>query len=339
MAWPAEVEEPTDVGASRTRVSVFIDLIGDHPIDSYRHADFQAFVDLISRYPANGRKQKACRGMSTRGIVLGRRAPGYDDVDPRHVQTFAKNTIKNAYLANVVTAIGSWIDPEGELEPVTPLPLKTLRYSQICSPAIGGDGAPQQVIVDCFEAAVRTGRLSEIVLFPLALLTTRRLGLLVHHTGSDIRRQFGSKDAPIFTTAMTEYVERNGQQVRRPIKTSETEQTFVYHRILHEVGLVEWMQSRGNAYVFEALHLYDDPEGNASKRMGRIVGAARKADEVFHGLRGTGIDLCADSVTKGSRTVRQQSGHTGKDVHEQSYGSRGLTESRARELCAIPLPE
>ena len=98
------------------------------------------------------------------------------------------------------------------------------------------------------------------------------------------------------------------------------------------------MLARSDEYVFEALHLYDDPERNASKRLGRILSSVRKAGEVFHGLRGTGIDLYADEVTKGSRTVRQQSGHSGKDVHDE-YGSKGLTESRAIEVHSIRLPQ
>lgn len=51
-------EDDPDVGTARMRRDIFIDLIGDHPVDTYNGSDLQAFVNLLKFLPANVTKRK-----------------------------------------------------------------------------------------------------------------------------------------------------------------------------------------------------------------------------------------------------------------------------------------
>ncbi len=339
--WDEEIEEPDGVGTARTRVQVFIDLIGDHPIDTYKTRDFQTFVDLVVRYPKNAKQSKACRGVPTRELILGRRANGFSNVDTSEFITFAKVTIKDGYLAPINSAIRAWRDEQEELDKLQGISTGDLRYPDETVRHVNNDQISRRTVTSVLEAGLETGRLTDTMLPLFGLLATRRLGLLTHMIGTDISAQYDDDEArPVYTVSAKKIVMIKGKKVKRPLKTSDSEKTFTIHKVLTEIGFTDWLLQRGDDYVFEALHLYADPSRNASKRMSRLFSRSGASEgETFKSLRSLGIDIYDDETEKSGRAIRQMSGHAARDVHDGNYGTKGLTENRAIALMNIPLPQ
>jgi integrase len=169
----------------------------------------------------------------------------------------------------------------------------------------------------------------------LGQLTGRRLGLLVHLTGNDLREKY-----PGVWVAQTEgIVLLEGAWTRVPYKTQASTTFFVLHEFLHEIGFVEWAMSKGDGFLFPQLMGLHDPSKSASQYMRRLferVGIESGKGEVFHSLRGGQIEDMRDAKVNG-RDSRLQAGHAvGDDEHSQ-YGFMSLTEKRARELARLPL--
>ena len=340
LEWDVKVKEPTGVASARNKIQVFIDIIGDHKIDTYKKRDFQTFVDLIIFYPKNSKQTKACRGVPTRSLILGIRGAGYANVDPAHLATLSKVSIKNGYLAFINSTIRAWTDEAETMDQLIGINLNKLRYPKKTIRDTNKDQVSRRTLTAVFNKGLESGRLADAMLPLFGLLATRRLGLLTHLMGTDITSQFGDAENPIHTVKCRSVVTLNGKKVIRPLKTSDAEKTFTLHALLSKIGFTDWMLERNDKYVFEALHLYEDPSRSVSKRMSRLFeSSGALAGESFKSLRDLSIDMYDDNVKKSGRAVRQMSGHAAKDVHDKSYGVTGLTEDRAIELTNINLPE
>ncbi len=57
----------TDVASTRTRCELFVELVGDHPADTYVPSDLQAFIELLRFYPSKMSDRR--KGLSAREII------------------------------------------------------------------------------------------------------------------------------------------------------------------------------------------------------------------------------------------------------------------------------
>lgn len=83
------------VKTDRNRILDFLDFAGDRPVNRYRYSDFQSFVNLLARVPANYSKLPRFRDMSRQ------QAADYNDTlppDKRH-STLAGTAIESNYLS------------------------------------------------------------------------------------------------------------------------------------------------------------------------------------------------------------------------------------------------
>jgi hypothetical protein len=183
-----------------------------------------------------------------------------------------------------------------------------------------------------FRDGVGSGLLDEALLPLLAKLTSRRLGLLAFLRGTDLRQKHG-----VWIGQTSGVVCVDGRWQRVPIKTEESMTFFVLHRFLSEIGFVEWARQQ-DGWVFAALHEHADPSKYASKVMSRLLKrSGAKGGEVFHSLRGEGIDAMRTANVQ-DRTKRLQAGHELGDEHER-YGFRALSAAECQRLANLPLPK
>jgi integrase len=171
----------------------------------------------------------------------------------------------------------------------------------------------------------------------LGNLTGRRLGLLVHLTGNDIRMKY-----PGVWVAQTSGIvlTKEGIWKRVPIKTDQSTTFFVLHDLLREIGFIAWAQSRGEDFLFPTLTSLKDPSKQASTYMQRLfrkAGVPGNRREVFHSLRGGHIELMRTNKVD-PRDRRLQAGHKIEEEHEL-YGFKAISEERAREIAHAKLKE
>lgn len=153
---------------------------------------------------------------------------------------------------------------------------------------------------------VGRGLLDEAMLPLLGHLTGRRLGLLVHLTGDDIREKY--KDVWVAQTSGTIKIGKTWRRV--PIKTEASSTFFVLHGYLKEMGFVDWAVARGDQFLFPELMRLVDPSKSASSmsRLFEKAGVTEKRKEVFHSLRGGNIELMRDNKVD-TRDRKLQAGH------------------------------
>ncbi|MDB5526063.1 MAG: hypothetical protein JWM58_3826 [Rhizobium sp.] len=140
-------------------------------------------------------------------------------------------------------------------------------------------------ISSTFEHGVLSGYLDLAMVPLLALLTGRRLGLLIFLRGSDIREKFDG----VWVAQTKGIVMNNGVWQRVPIKNSGSMTFYVLHNFLVEIGFVAWAKAQGDSFIFPELMRLVDPSKSASSYMGRLMakaGAKEAKGEVFHSLRG-----------------------------------------------------
>ncbi len=176
----------------------------------------------------------------------------------------------------------------------------------------------------------------------LGHLTSRRLGLLIHLRGNDIREQFPE----VWVGQVTRLSQIKGTWTTIPVKTQDSERYFVLHDFLKEIGFIDWASRQGSKFLLPNIMKLKDPSKSASSYMQRLfkqAGIKPKAGEdsvgrreVFHSLRGGSIQDMRDSGVD-PRDRRMQAGHSaGSDEHDL-YGFDVATEKEARKLKVLPL--
>ncbi|MBB6261359.1 integrase [Paenochrobactrum gallinarii] len=313
-----------DINIARFRIDLFIDLIGDHPVDTYTGTDLQAYVELIKYWPANAKDRDANK--TPREIIASNRE--------MRLLPLAHKTLVQGYVAIVKTVIIS-----GQTNHNYPNPIANVKlsYPDTARPSVSAEPLSPEKINQLFITGVKSGFLDNAMLPLLAHLTGRRLGLLVHLKGSDFRQKY--KDVWIAQT--NGIIQLNGKWQRNPIKTEASTSFYVLHDIFREIGFIDWAVSKGDTFLFTELMRLTDPSKSASSYMSRLFKKAQIKDtpnEVFHSLRSGYIsDISEHHIDRRERKL--QVGHSvGQDEHEK-YGHKTLTEPQVRRFATLPIAE
>ncbi len=318
-----------DLSTAESRLALFIELIGDHPVDTYVPADLQAFVNHMQYWPGDNNQRDP---EFTPWQVI-------EDNKDLHLKPLAEKTLQEGYLAVIKAVIRSAITAGGFTDPFAGARIripKTAASPRKATP-IG-----TSKINALFRAGIESGLMENIMLPLLGHLTSRRLGLLIHLRGNDIREQFPE----VWVGQVTRLSKVNGLWTTVPVKTQESERYFVLHDFLREIGFIDWATRQGSNFLFPNLMKLADPSKSGSSYMQRLfkdAGIKPKCGEesvgrreVFHSLRGGNIQDMRESGVD-SRERRVQAGHSaGTDEHDL-YGFDVATEKEARKLKVLPL--
>jgi len=316
-------DDNADVETARFRRDLFIELIGDHPVDTYTGTDLQAYVSLLKYWPALVKERPP--GMGAREIIAANQ-----DLSQKPLGI---KTLREGYVANVKAMFRSKLT---EYDYRDPFSGAKIFYPETAAPSQATEPLSADQISRIFRQGVDGGLLDEALLPLLGHVTGRRLGLLVHLVGSDIREKYRG-----VWVAQTNGIIKVGKVWKRvPIKTDASMTFFVLHDFLREIGFVDWAITCGDQFLFPELMRLVDPSKSASSYMGRLfekAGVTGKRKEVFHSLRGGNIELMRDNNVD-ARDRKLQAGHTLDDEHD-FYGFRAISEKRARDLAHSPLME
>lgn len=318
-------EKHKDISYLRLRRQTFIDIVGDRPVDRYKPVDLQTYVSEKQFWPSNQTKRKKFGNLGTKEILDANR--------DRHLAPLSKKTLQDGYVTNIKTMMRwgmqsfAYSDPFAGIRP---------RYPNKLAPSATREGLPYDVINRVFVDGVGSGYLDLAMMPILALLTSRRLALLLYLRGEDIRQKDG-----VWIAQTSGLVVQDDAPVERvPIKTQESTNYFVLHDFFEQIGFIEWARKRPG-YIFEAAHCPKDPASAASKNLNRLLvkcGAIGSNKEVFHSFRHEGIDSNREAALN-IRTVRLQAGHEVKGDTHDSYGRRELTASDRKRLAGMRLPK
>lgn len=314
-------ENRKDIDSARLRISVFLDLIGDHPVDRYEAADLQAFVLLMADWPAKPSLRN--RGSATQVLEESRRL-GH--------RPLAEKSVKDGYVAAVRAAMRSGMTSYSYRDPFQDV---SLRFPCSLAPSRQTASLSGKQLTTLFRIGVDAGCMDTAMLPLLGHLTGRRLSALIYLRGIDIVEKFDN----VWVAQPKSLVEIEGQARRVPLKTKASLSFFVLHAFFHRIGFIQWAISCGNQFLFPDLMRLADPSKSASQYMQRLfrkAGIAPGCGEVFHSLRGDYIDTLRYHQV-GPRAGRIQVGHSlGADVHAH-YGLKSLNEASAVALAGLPM--
>jgi integrase len=310
-----------DIETAESRLNLFVELIGDHPVDTYTATDLQAFIEFLKFWPSNAKDRPD--HLSAREIVDSNR-------DLRS-KPLARKTLEEGYLAVIKSALNSG-QTTHDYKPIVGAKLK---YPDTARPAISAEPLGNAKIQKLFETGVASGFLDNAMLPLLALLTGRRLGLLVHLTGNDIREKFEG----VWVAQTAGIIQHNNVWKRIPIKNDASMRFFVLHDFLVEIGFIEWARAQKDKFLFRELIRLADPSKSASSYMGRLFQEAKIKEakgERFHSLR-SGFIAEAGEQNIEKRNRQMQVGHEIGDDEHDKYGFLTLTEKAARVFATMPI--
>ena len=92
-------DDNADVETARFRRDLFIELIGDHPVDTYTATDLQAYVSMLKFWPANVKDRP--QGLNAWEIIDANR-----DLSRKPIGI---KTLREGYVANIKSMIRSQI--------------------------------------------------------------------------------------------------------------------------------------------------------------------------------------------------------------------------------------
>lgn len=310
-----------DVSTARARLNLFIELIGDHPIDTYTPQDFQAYLNLLKYWPA--KHPKKWRNKTAHEVIAAN--------SDLAAAPLAMKAVKDGYFSIVKRALRHNIIQNAIADPFAGV---RFAYPDTARPSRPREPLGADQISSIFRVGVESGFMDDAMLPLLGHLTSRRLGLLVHLRGSDIREKYKG----IWVAQTSGIVEVNGTFVRTPRKTDESMTFFVLHDFLKQIGFIDFAMGLGDQFLFPQLMRLKDPSRSASHYMGRLfdrAGVTAKDREVFHSFRGGNIDDMRRNKVD-SRDRRLQAGHALEDEHDR-YGVYAIDEEQAAEIAFGPL--
>ncbi len=215
-----------DIGTARFRIALFIELIGDHPVDTYSVTDLQAYVNLLKYWPSKVKERPGIE--SVRQILT-------DNAD-LHLEPLSIKTMREGYVTIVKSVLAYG---ERHLDFKNHIRGARIDYPETAKPTMPSEPLASHKISQLLRTAVGTGELDYIMLPLLGLLTGRRLALLVYLRGSDIREKYKG-----VWVAQTPGIILVGKVWKRvPYKTDASITYFVLHQFLVEIGFVEWAAS------------------------------------------------------------------------------------------------
>ena len=326
MRIEAAGEETRDVQTLRLRRRVWIEVVGDRPVDHYKPHDLQTFVNRMQIWPKNDKDRVDwAEGKVDAHAILAHNKD-------RTSQPIGRKTLEDGYVAAVKTMIRHGMADHGYRDPFAGF---KLRWPEGLAQSVPRESVSHDVLNRAFRAGCASGYLDEAMLPLLAYLTGRRIGLLVHLCGSDLRQKDGVWIADTNGMALVD-----GRWRRVPIKTAESATFFVLHDCLAEMGFCDWAE-RQEGYLFKALHTTADPSKQASTILNRLLkkaGARGGNREVIHSLRGDRINEMREGQVS-LRANRLQAGHGLDGEHDRSYGHRALGATDMRKLARQKLPK
>ncbi|CDZ72565.1 Putative integrase/resolvase recombinase protein [Neorhizobium galegae bv. orientalis] len=310
-----------DIAIAESRLNLFVELIGDHPINTYTGTDLQAFIDLMKFWPKNPKHR--LDHLTAREIIASN--------NPTVFETLARKTLEEGYVAVIKSALNS-----GQTDyDYSPIAGAKLKYPDSARAPVNTEPLGYAKIQKLFETGVASGLFDNAMLPLLGFMTGRRLGLLLHLKGHDFREKFEG----VWVAQTSGIVQNNGVWQRVPIKTDASASFFVLHNFLAEIGFVQWAKATGDQFLFRELIRLADPSKSASSYMARLfegAGIKEARGEVFHSLRSGYISESGDqNIEKRDRQL--QVGHEIGDDEHDKYGFRSLTEKKARMLANLPL--
>lgn len=308
----------------RLHKQTFLDIVGDKPVTDYKPSDLQKYVSEMQFWPANATKRAQMIGKSTLNII--------DHNRDLRLKPISKKTMEDKYVSGIKAMFLHGMADSDYTHPFSKL---RLRYPKTLAPSVAREEMPIEVLDRAFEMGIRRGNLDYAILPMLALLTSRRIGLLAFLQGSDFRKKDG-----VWIASVGSIVCDDGVWRRVPTKNAESTEHFVLHSFLVEIGFAEWA-SRQEGFLFRLLHDTRDPAGAASKNLNRLLkacGARGQNAEVLHSLRHDSIEHHREAGVA-ARTTRKQAGHSvGSGPHE-GYGRRSMTASEREAIASVPLIE
>lgn len=317
-------ENDPEVATINRVAEYFIALCGDRPVDRYSFTIVQEYVNDLAYIQPNAFKKDAklkpgllrehvanCRKLSLTGL--------------------SRSTIRNTYLDRVRRIIHRGCI-EGEI--ANKLKGANFRVPKRALKSRSRPVLPLEKILRVFDAGIESGVLSDVLLPLLGWITGRRIGLLAQIQTDWIQFENG-----VWVVKPQWTVDPEDPDDRIGLKTEASLKTFVLHRVLEDIGFIDWVKSLPPGQpLFEVLSRCADPEDAAQKRMGRLfssTGLSKKKMETFHALRGTWI---ADKSLKLDPRIRKiQVGHELTDIHD--LYNADLSPEEMRLLYAMPLPD
>lgn len=311
-----------DVAIAESRLNLFVELIGDHAVDTYTATDLQAFVELLKHWPSNPKHRPD--HLSAREIIASNQ--------PRRFETLSRKTMEEGYVTAVRAAMNSGQKAHSYNSPFIGA---NLTYPDSARASVPTQPLGHEKTQKLFETGVKTGLLDNAMLPLLAFMTGRRLGLIIHLKGTDFREKYKG----VWVAQTSGVIQDGGVWKRIPIKTDASETFFVLHNFLFEIGFVQWAQAQGDQFLFGELMRLVDPSKSASSYMDRLFERAGIENEPgvgFHSLRSGYISETSDqNIEKRDRML--QVGHNVGDDEHDKYGFRALTEKKARLFANLPL--
>lgn len=205
----------------KVRFRTFVDVLGNRPIDRYEAGDLQLYVNRMKAWPASANRRARWRGLTVPEVLERNRALGERPI--------ARKTLEHGYVASIRAAMAWGCEREGIPNPFA----KTrVRWPTTLAPSVAREPIGHDVLNRTFELGVASGYLDRAMLPLLAYLTGRRIGLLCHLQGADLRRKDG------VWIAQTAGIVRSGEGSsdegwrRVPYKTASSASFFVLHRVL-----------------------------------------------------------------------------------------------------------
>ncbi|OLP56016.1 hypothetical protein BJF92_19480 [Rhizobium rhizosphaerae] len=221
----------------------------------------------------------------------------------------ARKTLDEGYLAVVKAAIRSAITAGGFSDPFAGAKItipKTAASPRKATP-IGFTKMNGP-----FRAGIESGLMEDIMLPLLGHLTSRRLGLLIHLRGTDIREQYPD----VWVGQVTRLSNVNGTWTTIPVKTQDSERYFVLHDFLKQIGFIDWAISQESNFLFPNIMNLKDPSKSGSSYMQRLFvkagikpksgGESNGRREVFHSLRSGNIQDMRESGSIRANAVSRQ---------------------------------
>lgn len=323
-----------DIGTLRSRAAFFIEVLGDHPLDTYTKNDMEFFVHCLRFLPPNSSEKtiRDCGGL--RPFLETQMSP--ETKRPLR-KLMAIGTVKDGYLAGLRAVFRSCPLEDRIIDPIGLLPKD---FEKLFGKPEAREYFSDVLLRNIVREGIARKSLAFTFLPILGILSSRRLSALTGLKGSDIEvayEAYEKNENPVYAAKTNTWLDKNGNTVEPSLKTEVSKAHFVLHNFLHEIGFIDWAESLGGQHIFQNFQAAADHESFASKAMGNFFGMmwARK-NQVFHSLRHQGIQYFRDSeVTENA--VRHQAGHSQIDEHSK-YGSSFLPETHARRLANVKLP-
>jgi hypothetical protein len=320
------------ISTIRTRTNVFKTLVGDRPIDCYMPVDLQNYVNTIQYLPLELTRQ----GENTQTLLaLGLHEAIKQNKERRCWEPIGIKTMQDGYVQIVRAIVSNAVGLHRLNDPFQGL---KIRWPANAKPSVKREAMGYEKLNDVFKLGLDSGYLDDAMLGPLALLSTRRIGILPWIRGCDFDEKHGvgivRVNGIVFDKSKNVYF-------RVPYKTSDTLRFFVLHDMFRKIGFVDWAKAQGDAFLFRLLQQCSDPSDAASKRINNLMkrgGAKGMNIEVGHSLRHGGKDLLIEEDID-SEATRLQMGHQPNDVHSGYGGRAELRRKQCQELARFDLPK